>query len=132
MNVGLVLAAAAAGGVGRGAAVPRRSWRSCGGRREAFPLGILIVNVSGSFALGIVVGLGAAIAPPAVVAGASEPACSAGYTTFSTVSVETVLLFQRKRRRAAIVNVVGTLALALAAAALGGCRRHALASLAGG
>ena len=55
-----------------------------------------------------------------------------GYTTFSTVSVESVLLLQRGRRRAAIVNLLGTLVLALAAAALGGVAGHALGSLAGG
>ncbi len=130
MTIGLVLAAAAAGGVGAGlrylvdVAVMR-------GRRDAFPLGILIVNVSGSLALGLVVGLGAAIAPPAVVLVVGTGLLG-GYTTFSTVSVESVLLFQRKRRRAAIVNVVGTLVLAFAAAALGGVAGHALGSLAGG
>jgi len=130
MTIGLVLAAAAAGGVGAGlrylvdVAVMR-------GRRDAFPLGILIVNVSGSLALGLVVGVGAAIASPAVALVVGTGLLG-GYTTFSTVSVESVLLFQRKRRRAAIVNVVGTLVLALAAAALGGVAGHALGSLAGG
>jgi len=130
MSVWLVLAAAAAGGVGAGlrylvdAAVMR-------GRRNAFPLGILIVNVSGSFALGLVVGLGAAIAPPAIALVVGTGLLG-GYTTFSTVSVETVLLFQRRRRRAAMVNVVGTLVLALVAAALGSLAGLALANLAGG
>ena len=130
MTIGLVLAAAAAGGVGAGlrylvdVAVMR-------GRRDAFPLGILIVNVSGSLALGLVVGLGAAIASPAVALVVGTGLLG-GYTTFSTVSVESVLLFQRKRRRAAIVNVLGTLVLALTAAALGGVAGHALGSLAGG
>jgi CrcB protein len=130
MTVGLVLAAAVAGGVGAGlrylvdAAVMRR-------RRGAFPLGILIVNVSGSFALGVLIGMGVAIAPPAVVLVAGTGLLG-GFTTFSTVSVESVLLFQRKRRRAAIVNVAATLALALAAAALGTVGGQALASVAGG
>jgi fluoride exporter len=130
MTIGLVLAAAAAGGVGAGlrylvdVAVMR-------GRRDAFPLGILIVNVSGSLALGLVVGVGAAIASPAVALVVGTGLLG-GYTTFSTVSVESVLLFQRRRRRAAIVNVVGTLALALAAAAVGGVAGHALASIAAG
>ena len=42
-----------------------------------------------------------------------------GYTTFSTVSVETVLLAQRRRRRSAALNLFGTLALAALAAGLG-------------
>jgi CrcB protein len=88
------------------------------GRPNAFPLGILVVNVTGSLALGIVVGLGAGIVP--------EPWHSiigigllGGYTTFSTVSVETVLLAQRRRRAWALLNVAGTLVAALAAAFAG-------------
>lgn len=130
MNVGLVLAAAVAGGVGAGlrylvdSAVTR-------GRRGAFPLGILIVNVSGSLALGILVGLGAAVAPPEIVLVVGTGLLG-GYTTFSTVSVETVLLLQRGRRRAALVNVVGTLVLSLAAAGLGTLLGGAVAHLVGG
>ncbi len=122
MSPWTVLAAAAAGGVGAGlrylvdAAVMR-------GRRGAFPLGILIVNVTGSLALGIVVGLGVAIAPPAIVL-VIGTGLLGGYTTFSTVSVETVLLLQRGRRVAAITNVAGTLLLALAAAAVGRAHRR--------
>ncbi len=60
-----------------------------------FPWGILVVNVSGSFALGVITGLGAAIAPElSLVLGLG---LLGGYTTFSTVSVETVLLAQRRR-----------------------------------
>ena len=130
MTVWLVLAAAVAGGVGAGLRyIVDVAFML--GRRDAFPHGIHIVNVSGSFALGLVVGLGAAIAPPALAL-VIGTGLLGGYTTFSTVSVETVLLFQRRRRRAAMVNVVGTLVLALAAAALGGVAGHALGSLAGG
>jgi CrcB protein len=42
-----------------------------------------------------------------------------GYTTFSTVSVETVLLAERRRWRDAALNLFGTLALAAVAAGLG-------------
>ena len=42
-----------------------------------------------------------------------------GYTTFSTVSVETVLLGRGRRRDWAWINLLGTLGLALAAAGLG-------------
>ena len=117
MSVWVLAAAAAAGGAGAGlrflldAAVMRT-------RHGRFPLGILIVNVSGSLALGLLTGLSGAIVGPAlaVVLGTG---LLGGYTTFSTVSVETVLLMQRGRRRAALFNLVGTLALALAAAAIG-------------
>ncbi|GAA1954472.1 fluoride efflux transporter CrcB [Microbacterium deminutum] len=130
MTLGLVFAAAVAGGMGAGlrylvdAVVIR-------GREGAFPLGILVVNVTGSLALGILVGLGAAIAPPALVMVVGTGLLG-GYTTFSTVSVETALLLQRRRRRAAVVNIVGTLVLALAAAGLGMLIGGAVAALAGG
>ncbi|GAA1978184.1 CrcB family protein [Microbacterium pumilum] len=129
MNVWVLLAAAAAGGVGAGlrfgvdALVMR-------GRREAFPLGILIVNVSGSLALGVLVGLGGAVVPAAATVVGTG--LLGGYTTFSTVSVETVLLGERGRRRHAVVNVAGTLALSVGAAALGVLAGGAIAGLGAG
>jgi CrcB protein len=117
MNPWTLVAAAVAGGAGAGlrflidAVVMRK-------RHGRYPLGILVVNVSGSLALGLLVGLGSAIVSPALglVVGTG---LLGGYTTFSTVSVETILLAQRGRRRAALFNLVGTLAMALAAAGLG-------------
>jgi CrcB protein len=50
-----------------------------------------------------------------------------GYTTFSTVSVETVLLAQRKRWRDAAVNLFGTLVVAVLAAGAGVLSGAALA-----
>ena len=111
-----LLLAALAGGVGAGLRyVVDRLLTPARGMR--FPWGILVVNVSGSFALGVITGLGAAIAPElSLVLGLG---LLGGYTTFSTVSVETVLLAQRGRRAAATVNLAGTLVLSLLAAALG-------------
>lgn len=110
----LMLVVALAGGVGAGLryvldqAIPAR------GR---FPLGILIVNVSGSFVLGLVTGLGAVVAPEVgMVLGLG---LLGGYTTFSTVSVESVLLAERRRWRDAAANLGGTLLLSVAAAAAG-------------
>lgn len=104
------------GGVGAGlrylvdAAVMR-------GRTGAFPLGIVLVNVSGSFVLGLLTGLGSLIAPAwMTILGIG---LLGGYTTFSTVSVETVLLAQRGRRDWAWLNLVGTVVLALVAAGIG-------------
>ncbi|MFK4807734.1 fluoride efflux transporter FluC [Microbacterium sp. ZW CA_36] len=111
-----LLLAALAGGVGAGLRyVVDRLLTPTGGVR--FPWGILVVNVSGSFALGVITGLGAAIAPElSLVLGLG---LLGGYTTFSTVSVETVLIAQRRRRRDAALNLFGTLALAVLAAGLG-------------
>lgn len=112
----LLLVVAAAGGVGAGLRylVDRLVTPAAGAR---FPVGILIVNVSGSFALGLLTGLGAAVAPE--VSLALGAGLLGGYTTFSTVSVETVLLAERRRWRDAALNLFGTLALAAVAAGLG-------------
>ncbi|GAA3918032.1 fluoride efflux transporter CrcB [Microbacterium invictum] len=87
------------------------------GRKNAFPAGILIVNVSGAFVLGLLTGLGPLLAPVwLTILGVG---LLGGFTTFSTVSVETVLLAQRRRRDWAWVNVLGTFVLAAIAAGLG-------------
>ncbi|MBN9215245.1 MAG: CrcB protein [Microbacterium sp. SCN 70-200] len=87
------------------------------GRTGVFPLGILIVNITGSFLLGLLTGLGMAIAPTWVsIIGVGV---LGGFTTFSTVSAETVLLAQRGRRDWAWLNLLGTLVVCVVAAALG-------------
>lgn len=87
------------------------------GRREAFPIGILVVNVTGSAMLGLLTGLGTVIG--AEVMAVLGIGLLGGYTTFSTVSVETVQLARRGRRDWAVVNLAGTLAAAVVAAAIG-------------
>ncbi|MCT9819311.1 fluoride efflux transporter CrcB [Microbacterium sp. W1N] len=87
------------------------------GRRGVFPLGILLVNLSGSFVLALLTGLGAVIAPAwAAILGVG---LLGGFTTFSTVSVETILLAEGGRRDWAWVNLVGTLVVCVVAAWIG-------------
>ncbi|WP_106815821.1 fluoride efflux transporter CrcB [Microbacterium timonense] len=110
-----LLAAALAGGAGAG--LRYLVDRLVTPRGARFPWGIFVVNVSGSFALGLLTGLGAAVAPEwSMTLGLG---LLGGYTTFSTVSVETVLLAQRRRRRDAVLNLFGTLVAAAAAAGVG-------------
>ncbi|WP_061781906.1 fluoride efflux transporter CrcB [Microbacterium hominis] len=87
------------------------------GRSGAFPVGILLVNVLGSFLLGLLTGLGTSVAP--VWMSILGVGVLGGFTTFSTVSTETALLAERGRRDWAWINLLGTLVLSLAAAALG-------------
>ncbi|WP_203137124.1 fluoride efflux transporter FluC [Microbacterium sp. JZ31] len=82
---------------------------------ERFPWAILLVNVSGSFALGLVTGLALDQALVAVLG----TGLLGGYTTFSTVAVDGALLAREGRRRAAWGNALGTLALTVAAALAG-------------
>lgn len=116
MNVSILLATAIAGGIG--AALRYAFDRMLSPVREAgFPFGILLVNVTGSLCLGILTGVGFLLAPNlALVIGVG---LLGGYTTFSTVHVETVLLAQRGRWRHALLNVFGTVILSIAAAAVG-------------
>ncbi len=89
-----------------------------GARPSRFPLGILVVNVTGSFALGLLTGLGAGIVgtDAAWIIGVG---LLGGYTTFSTVSVESVLLLQSGETRRGWLNAAGTLVVGVAAAAAG-------------
>ena len=116
MNLGLLAALALAGGIGAGIRyiVDVLVMR---GRDDAFPVGILIVNVTGSAALGLMTGIGTVIGPDwLAIVGVG---LLGGYTTFSTVAVDTVRLARRGRRDWALVNLLGTFGAAVTAAGLG-------------
>lgn len=105
---------AVAGGLGAAAravvdgAVPERV-------RRRFPWGILLVNLTGSFALGLLTG--AALAEPVLAVAATG--FLGGYTTFSTASVDTVRLLRERRYVAALANGPGMLCATVGAAVLG-------------
>ncbi|MGK5680497.1 fluoride efflux transporter CrcB [Actinoplanes sp. URMC 104] len=84
-------------------------------RRGTFPVGTLTVNVAGSLLLGLLIGLPA---PPALAALLGTGFCGA-LTTYSTFSLETLTLVRNGERRRAVTYVALSLALGLAAAALG-------------
>ncbi|WP_454149561.1 fluoride efflux transporter CrcB [Microbacterium lacticum] len=86
------------------------------GRKDAFPLGILVVNIVGSFLLGLLTGVPQVSPAWLAIIGTGV---LGGFTTFSTVAVETVLLAQRRRRDWAWVNLLGTFLVCLLAAAVG-------------
>lgn len=100
----LVLAAGALGAV-------LRHLAGRAGARSRWPWPVLLVNVVGSLVAGVALHCDLA---PIVVTG-----FAGGLTTFSTFSVETVQLALDGRWRAAVGNVAASLALGLAAAALG-------------
>ena len=81
----------------------------------AFPLGTFVVNVSGSFLLGIILILTSK-------SGMNSPArlflavgVCGGYTTFSTFSADTVALVESGSPGLAALNVVGSVGVALVA-----------------
>lgn len=83
--------------------------------RKRFPFGILIVNLSGSFVLGLITGL--ALDEP--VAGILATGFLGGYTTFSTASFDTVRLIAERRTFAALANGPGVLIAGVALSVLG-------------
>lgn len=87
---------------------------------SAFPFGTAVINLSGSFVLGLVTGVTVAtVAAPgwALVTGTG---LLGGYTTFSTASLETMRLLQQRRYGLALTSgfVVLILSVLLAPAGL--------------
>lgn len=113
--VWLVAAAAAAGAVSRyllDVAVQHR-------HESVFPLGTLVVNVSGSFALGLVTGLALYHGLGAGARTVVGIGFIGSYTTFSTFTYETVRLLQDGSVAEACLNALANLGIGLAAAAAG-------------
>lgn len=118
MSALLLCWVALAGGAGAGLRFVVDGWvRARLGDR--FPWGTWLVNLSGSFALGLVTGLAAGAVLPADLRLVLGSGLLGGYTTFSTASVDTVRLAQQGRYGAAVGNGVGMLVVAVAAAAAG-------------
>lgn len=87
--------------------------------RGAFPLGTLLVNVTGCLILGIVAGGLASRGWPSTVQTLIGTGFCGGLTTFSTFSVEAVELLQARRQLTALSYVVASCAAGLVAAAIG-------------
>ena len=114
----IVLWVALAGGVG---AVARFVLDGLVRSRLAswFPVGTVVVNVTGTFVLGLVTGLTLAHVVPEELRLVVGTGFCGGYTTFSTASFETVRLVEQRRVGAALLNGVGTLVVTVCVAGLG-------------
>ncbi|MFG6501890.1 fluoride efflux transporter FluC [Microbacterium sp. P05] len=117
MSPWVVLGIAVAGGVGAvlrlvvGGVIQKASpWK--------FPLGTAVINVVGSFVLGLVMSHALVNAGPAWLA-VIGTGLLGGFTTFSTASVDTADLVRGKLWGRAVLNALGVGALAIGAAALG-------------
>lgn len=109
------VALAVAGGCGAGLRFVvdgsvRSRWPS------AFPYGTAAINVSGSFILGLLTGLGLRMALGHNWVLVLGTGAMGGYTTFSTASLETVRLAQERRYGLSLLNGFGVLVIALLAA----------------
>lgn len=89
-------------------------------RPGAFPWWTLGINVLGSFALGLIVGVAAARgAASSTLTIALAVGVAGGFTTFSTFSVETLAMVERGESLRATAYVTASVVLGLLAAALG-------------
>jgi CrcB protein len=85
----------------------------------AFPWGTFVVNVTGSFLLGFLTGLGFTHAFPKIPRVVLGAGFCGTYTTFSTFSFETVRLLEEGAAGEAFRNAAGTLLAGSVAAAAG-------------
>ena len=80
-----------------------------------FPYGTLAVNLSGAVILGLLSGLALSSSQYLLLGTAAV----GSYTTFSTWMLETQRLTEERQHRKAVLNIVVSLALGIAAAAVG-------------
>ncbi len=86
---------------------------------SAVPWGTILINLSGSFLLGLLTGLVSQHLLPQAWQLVIGTGFLGGYTTFSTASFQTVSLLRDGYPKASLFNAFGTLCGALAAAGLG-------------
>lgn len=86
---------------------------------QAFPWGTFVINVSGSFLLGLVTGATVHAGLPRATATVLGVGLLGGYTTWSTYLWETFALAESGSRGQAALNLVGSVVLGLLAAAAG-------------
>ncbi len=88
----------------------------------AFPYGTLVINVTGSFVIGILAALGVAngrmLLPPSARFFTMAGICG-GYTTFSGFSLETLVLLHEGKWPSAFAYMVLSVTLSLLAVSIG-------------
>ena len=86
---------------------------------SVFPWGTFLVNVSGSFVLGVVAAVVGSVAAPAWLLPLVGVGVCGAFTTFSTFGFETVRLIEEGSWLTAAANSLGSLVVGLAAVAAG-------------
>lgn len=114
-TLGLLVAIGVAGGLGAAGRLVVDRLVPTGAIRR-FPWGTNVVNVAGSFALGYVVDVSAM---PDQWRTILAVGFLGGFTTFSTASLESVVLLTERRSLAVLANSVGALVACVGAASLG-------------
>lgn len=87
---------------------------------DEFPWGTLVINVIGSFLIGLVIGVLALVGQwSQEIRLFAVVGILGGFTTFSAFSLETVLLFEKGQVGAALLYVIGSVAGSVLATFLG-------------
>lgn len=86
---------------------------------EHFPFSTLLINIAGSFVIGIVIGLAARHAISGDWRLFLATGICGGFTTFSAFSIEAVSLLQQSRSTAALLYIFGSVVFSLVAAFAG-------------
>jgi CrcB protein len=85
-----------------------------------FPFATLTVNLAGSFALGLIVGLGTRLwAPSPEIEGFLAVGLLGGFTTVSTFALDVAFLWDRRQTARAGLYCLASVALSIAALAAG-------------
>jgi fluoride exporter len=87
--------------------------------KSPFPWGTWVINISGSFILGLITGLALHHGLDAHVVTVLGTGVCGGYTTFSTFNFETIRLTEDGSLVGAAGNIAGSVAAGLLAAAAG-------------
>lgn len=87
--------------------------------RTNYPVAMFLINVSGSFLLGLITGLTAGRILPEQLGLYVGVGTVGGFTAFSTTSFQTLRLLQERQVWLAIANSFGMLALAVIVAGFG-------------
>lgn len=86
----------------------------------SFPLGILLINITGSFLMGVLTGVFAHLWEPSqTVKLFLTVGVLGGFTTFSAFSLDTVLLWQRGEVAQAVLYVLSSVVFSIGALVLG-------------
>jgi len=75
-----------------------------------FPVGILVVNLSGAFVLGLLYGLDIESHGPGWMRAVTQTGLIGAYTTYSTWALDSLALTRDGAGRSATVNLAGSLA----------------------
>ena len=103
-------------------------WIAASGR-VAFPLGTFVVNAAGCLVIGFLMAGPTKLVQHPRIELLLVTGLLGALTTFSTFSLETVILFQRGDYTVAVLNVLLSIAVAVGAVVCGGILARALARI---